>query len=154
TKNDVFVLTGSGTAAMEAAVSNTINSGDKVLSLICGVFGERWAKIAEAFGADVHRLAVEPGQSIDLEVLEKTLKQDSAKKIKAVTITHNETSTGVINDLERIAGLVREHGALSIVDAVTSFAAVRVPIDEWQIDVLVTGSQKALMLPPGLGFIF
>lgn len=154
TKNDVFVLTGSGTAAMEAAISNTINTGDAVLSLICGVFGERWAKIAEAFGAQVQRLAVEPGQAIDLHALEKALKQDSDKKIKAVTITHNETSTGVINDLARITKLVREHGALSIVDAVTSFAAVRLPIDEWQVDILVTGSQKALMLPPGLGIIF
>ena len=154
TKEDVFVLTGSGTAGMEAAISNTVNPGDGVLSLICGVFGERWAKIAEAFGADVHRLSVEPGQAIDLQALEKTLKQDTGKKIKAVTITHNETSTGVINDLQRITGLVRDHGALSIVDAVTSFAAVRVPIDEWQIDILVTGSQKALMLPPGLGVVF
>ena len=154
TKNDVFVLTGSGTAAMEAAISNTVSPGDGVLSLVCGVFGERWAKIAEAFGADVHRLTVEPGQSVDLKALENALKQDNGKKFKAVTITHNETSTGVINDLQKIAGLVREHGALSIVDAVTSFAAVRLPIDEWQIDILVTGSQKALMLPPGLGIIF
>jgi aspartate aminotransferase-like enzyme len=154
TKNDVFVLTGSGTAAMEAAISNTINPGDGVLSLVCGVFGERWAKIAEAFGAQVQRLTVEPGMAIDAHGLEIELKKDSGKKIKAVTITHNETSTGVINDLARITKVVREHGALSIVDAVTSFAAVRLPIDEWEVDILVTGSQKALMLPPGLGIIF
>jgi aspartate aminotransferase-like enzyme len=154
TKNDVFVLTGSGTAAMEAAISNTINRGDKVLSLVCGNFGARFAKIAEAFGADVERLEVGPGQAIDLDTLKTKLKDDHSRKIKAVTITHNETSTGVINHLREILALVNEHGALSIVDAVTSFAAVRVPIDEWKIDILVTGSQKALMLPPGMSFIF
>lgn len=154
TSSDVFVLTGSGTAGMEAAISNTINRDDVVLSLVCGVFGERWAKISEAFGAQVERLQAEPGQAIDVEALEKRLKSDKDKKIKAVTITHNETSTGVINDLRKIASLVHEHGALSIVDAVTSFGAVRLPIDEWQIDILVSGSQKALMLPPGLSIVF
>jgi aspartate aminotransferase-like enzyme len=154
TKNDVFLFTASGTAAMEAAICNTINKGDKVLSLICGVFGERWAKLAEAYGAEVERVSFEPGQAVDLELLRSKLKADSAKSIKAVTVTHNETSTGVINDLKSIAKLVREHGALSIVDAVTSFGVTKLPIDEWQVDILATGSQKALMLPPGLSFIF
>jgi len=154
TSNDLFVLTASGTAAMEAAICNTINRGDRVLSLVVGVFGERWAKLAEAFGAQVERVHFDGGTAVDLKLLQEKLAADTTKSIKAVTITHNETSTGVINDLEQIAKMVRAHGALSIVDAVTSFGVTRVPIDKWEIDVLVTGSQKALMLPPGLGFIF
>lgn len=154
TTNDVFVLTASGTGAMEAAIANTINAGDNVLSLVCGVFGERWAKLATAYGAKVERMKVEPGQSISVEALRERLAQDKNKEIKAVTITHNETSTGVINDLQQLLKLVHDHGALSIVDAVTSFGATPLPIDAWQADVVCTGSQKALMLPPGLSVIF
>ncbi len=154
TESDVYVITGSGTAAMEASICNTISAGDRVISLVCGVFSERWAKMCEAFGANVQRLTVEPGQAYDLTALRHELDNDTEKQIKAVTITHNETSTGVINDLEQIARMVRAHGALSIVDGVTSFAASPLPIDKWEVDVLVTGSQKALMLPPGLSMIF
>jgi aspartate aminotransferase-like enzyme len=153
TENDVFVLTASGTGGMEAAISNTINPGDKVLSLVCGVFGERWAKVAEAFGAEVVRMSVEPGKAIDPVEVEAKL-ASATPQFKAVTITHNETSTGVINDLQALAAAARKHSALSIVDAVTSFGAVDLPIDAWDVDVVVTGSQKALMLPPGLGIIF
>ena len=153
-EEDCFVLTSSGTGAMEAAISNTLSSGDQVLSLICGVFGERWAKISEAFGMKVERMKVEAGQPVQLEDLRKRLMDDKAKQIKAVTITHNETSTGVINDLQQLVLAVREHGALCIVDAVTSFGAVPIAFSAWGIDVLVSGSQKALMLPPGLGVIF
>ncbi|MGH9548429.1 MAG: pyridoxal-phosphate-dependent aminotransferase family protein, partial [Terriglobales bacterium] len=154
TKNDALVLTASGTGAMEAALANTLNAGDKVLSLICGVFSERWARIAEAFGANVERLAVEPGKPYSLDAIKQALDADKEKSIKVVTITHNETSTGVLNDLQAIARMVRNHGALSVVDAVTSFGATRLPIDEWGVDVVVTGSQKALMMPPGLAVIF
>lgn len=153
TENDVFVLTASGTGGMEAAISNTVSPGDKVLSLICGVFGERWAKVAEAFGAEVERMTVEPGKAIDAGLVEAKLAA-AQPKFKAVTITHNETSTGVINDLQALAAAAKKHSALSIVDAVTSFGAVDLPIDAWDVDVVVTGSQKALMLPPGLGIIF
>lgn len=152
TANDVFVITASGTGAMEAAIANTISPGDKVLSLVCGVFSERWAKLAQAYGAQVERLTVDSGKAISVPQLRAKLATSSS--YKAVTITHNETSTGVINDLEQLVKVVREHGALSIVDAVTSFGAVPLPIDAWDIDVLVTGSQKALMLPPGLSVIF
>jgi len=154
TNNDVLLFTASGTGAMEAAIANTINQGDHVLSLVCGVFSERWARIAEAFGARVERLTAEPGEAIDPAAVKRRLDADSEKSVKVVTITHNETSTGVMNDLSKIAAAVREHGAISIVDAVTSFGAYPVPIDEWGIDVLITGSQKALMLPPGLAFAF
>lgn len=153
-EDDAFILTSSGTGAMEAAISNTLSPGDQVLSLVCGVFGERWAKISEAFGAKVERLKVEAGQAIALEDLRKRLLEDKGRQIKAVTLTHNETSTGVINDLQQLVLAVREHGALCIVDAVTSFAAVPIAFKSWGIDILVAGSQKALMLPPGLAVIF
>ncbi len=152
TESDVFILTGSGTLAMEAAIANTVSPGTKVLSLVTGVFGERWVSIAKAYGAEVERLDYTAGTAVDVSQLANKLKED--KSIKIVTITHNETSTGVINDLRQIGHLVRQHGALSLVDAVTSFGAINIPIDEWHIDVLVTGSQKALMLPPGLSMIF
>ena len=154
TDNDVFVITASGTGAMEAAIANTVNQGDVVLSLVLGVFSERWAKIAEAYGAQVERLSSNAGKAISVEAVRERLQADSKRSIKAVTITHNETSTGVINDLRGIVEAVREHGALSIVDGVTSFGACPLPVSRWGIDVLVTGSQKALMLPPGLSFLF
>lgn len=152
TESDAFILTGSGTLAMEAAIANTVSPGTKVLSLVTGVFGERWVNITKAYGADVERLDFTPGSSVDIALLANKLKED--KSIKVVTITHNETSTGVLNDLRQIGHLVRQHGALSIVDAVTSFGAINIPMDEWHIDVMITGSQKALMLPPGLSVIF
>lgn len=154
TSNEPMILTSSGTGAMEMAIANTINRGDKVLCLVCGVFGKRFVKIATAYGAEVEEISVPHGQAIDPEAVRERLKKDTAKEIKAVTITHNETSTGVINNLKEIGAIIAEHGALSIVDAVTSFGATPVPIDEWQLDLVVTGSQKALMLPPGLAFLF
>lgn len=153
-QGDVFTLTSSGTGAMEAAICNTISPGEKVLSVVCGNFGERWAKIAEAFGATVDRLKVENGEAASVDALRERLLADKDRAIKAVTITHNETATGVINDLQQLALAVREHGALCIVDAVTSFGATPIAFTEWGIDIMVCGSQKALMLPPGLAFIF
>jgi aspartate aminotransferase-like enzyme len=151
---DAYVLTSSGTGALEAAISNTLSPGDEVLCLICGVFGERWAKICEAFGMKVERVKFEAGQPIALEEVRRRLLNDKGRQIKAVTLTHNETSTGVLNELQQLVLAVREHGALCIVDAVTSFGAVPISFSAWGIDVLVSGSQKALMLPPGLGVIF
>jgi aspartate aminotransferase-like enzyme len=139
---------------MEAAISNTISPGDKVLCLVTGVFGERWAKIAEAYSAAVERVEYPAGKTVDVEQVASILAADKEKSIKAITVTHNETSTGVLNDLRQIAHLAKKHGALSIVDAVTSFGAINIPMDEWHIDIMVTGSQKALMLPPGLSIIF
>ena len=153
TKNDVFVLTASGTGAMEAALSNLVNEGDNMLSLVIGNFGERWAKIAESLGANVERMAVEFGQAIDGNALKERLDADVDKKIKIVTLTHNETATGVTNDVKNLVALIKEHGAVSVVDGVTSIAALNCPMDEWGIDVLVSGSQKGFMIPPGLAFI-
>lgn len=150
-KEAPMLFTASGTGAMEASVSNVINKGDKVLSLVCGSFGERFAKVAEAFGAQVERLRVPNGEVIDPDAVAEKMK---GQTFKVVTVTHNETSTGVINDLEKIAAVVKENGALILVDAVTSFGACRLPIDQWKLDMVFTGSQKALMLPPGLSLLY
>jgi aspartate aminotransferase-like enzyme len=154
TKNDVFVLTASGTAALEMGIFNTVSPGDSVLCLVCGVFGERWARMSEALGAKVERLSAPPGQAVSVRALQERLDADSERQFKAVIITHNETSTGVVQDIKPMLAAIRKHGALSIVDTVTSFGAMHLPIDQWQADVVATGSQKALMLPPGLSFVF
>ena len=153
TKNDVFVYTSSGTGAMEAAISNLVNEGDKVLSLVIGNFGERWAKIAKAFGANVETISMPYGQAINPEELKQRLDKDVNKEIKFVTLTHNETATGVTNDLKLLCEIIRNHGAISIVDGVTSVCAMPLKMDEWGIDVLVSGSQKGFMIPPGLAFL-
>ena len=153
TKNDVLLYTSSGTGAMDAALSNLVNPGDKVLSLVIGNFGQRWAKIAKALGAEVDTIEVEPGKAINPEDVRKKLAEDTNKEIKIVTLTHNETSTGVTNDVKTIVSIIKEHGALSVVDGVTSLGAIDCKMDEWGIDVLVSGSQKGFMIPPGLAFL-
>lgn len=153
TKNDVFVYTSSGTGAMCAALENLINEGDHVLSLVLGNFGNRWAKIAASRGAVVEKIEVSTGEVIDPEVLRAKLAQDTDKKIKIVTLTHSETSTGAANDIKTLCSIIREHGAISVVDGVTSVCAMECKPDEWGIDVLVSGSQKGFMIPPGLAFL-
>ena len=153
TKNDVFIYTSSGTGAMEDALSNLINEGDKVLSLVIGNFGNRWAKIATSLGADVEKIEVCAGQAIDADVLKQRLDADTDKEIKIVTLTHNETSTGVTNPLKELIAIIKEHGAVSVVDGVTSIGAIECKMDEWGIDVLISGSQKGFMIPPGLAFL-
>jgi aspartate aminotransferase-like enzyme len=153
TKQDVITFASSGSGAMEAAIYNTINPGDKVLCVVGGKFGERWRDIALMKGADVDTIDVEWGKALEISILEEILNEDTAKKIKAVCVTHNETSTGVTNPLKDISEIVNKHGALLIVDAVTSLGAINMPFDEWNIDIAVSGSQKGFMLPPGLGFI-
>ena len=153
TENDVFMFTSSGTGAMCAALENLVNEGDKVLSLVLGNFGNRWAKIAESRGAVVEKIEVGTGEVIDPEVLRKRLAEDTNKEIKIVTLTHSETSTGAANDVKTLCSIIREHGALSVVDGVTSVCAMSCKPDEWGIDVLVSGSQKGFMIPPGLAFL-
>jgi len=153
TKNDILTLTCSGTGAMEAAVVNVLSPGDKVLCLSIGAFGDRFASIAETFGAAVERMNFEWGAAVDPNKVAERLKKDAAREIKAVLVTHNETSTGVMNDIAAVAAAVREHGALLLVDAVSSLVAMDLRTDEWAIDVVAAASQKALMLPPGLGFV-
>ena len=153
TQEDVFIFTSSGTGAMEAAIYNLVNQGDKVLSLVIGNFGERWAKIAKMRGADVEIIAADWGKAIDPAVLKARLDQDVNKEIKFVTLTHNETSTGVTNNLKTLNEIIQEHGAISVVDGVTSVGAIQLKMDEWKIDVVVSGSQKGFMIPPGLAFL-
>lgn len=153
TKNNVLLYTASGTGAMDAALSNLINPGDKVLSLVIGNFGQRWAKIAKALGADVETIEVEPGNAISPAELKARLDKDVNKEIKIVTLTQNETSTGVTNDVKTLVSYIKEHGALSVVDGVTSLGAMECKMDEWGIDVLISGSQKGFMIPPGLSFL-
>ena len=152
TQNDVFVYTASGTGALCGALENLINEGDKVLSLVIGNFGNRWAKIAQSRGAIVEKIEVEAGEVIDPDVLKKKLAEDTNKEI-IVTLTHSETSTGAANDIKTLCSIIREHGAISVVDGVTSVCAMPCKPDEWGIDVLVSGSQKGFMVPPGLAFL-
>jgi len=154
TQGDVLVITGSGTAAMEAGIINTLSRGDKVLCGDNGKFGERWVKVAHAYGLEVEVIQAEWGQPLDPEAFRLALEADSSKAIRAVILTHSETSTGVINDLETIARHVKAHGtALTIADCVTSLGATDVPMDAWGVDVVASGSQKGYMLPPGLSFV-
>ena len=154
TTGDVLAITGSGTAAMEAGIINLLSKGEKVLCGDNGKFGERWVKLARAYGLDVQVIQAEWGQPLDPEAFRAALEADTAKAIKAVILTHSETSTGVINDLETIAKHARAHGtALTIADCVTSLGACNVPMDEWGLDVIGSGSQKGYMMPPGLAFV-
>lgn len=150
TSNDVVVLTTSGTGSMEAAIVNTLSPGDKVLSVIIGNFGERFAEIARTYGAEVVELHFEWGGAADPETIRQALRDDPS--IKAVLVTHNETSTGVTNDLGAISKAVREFDKLLLVDAISSIGSIDLPVDAWDCDVVVTGSQKGWMVPPGLAF--
>jgi aspartate aminotransferase-like enzyme len=152
TKEDVFIITGSGTLAMEMTITNFLSEGDPVLVVITGFFGDRFAKICRSYLLDVHCIEKEWGEACSGEQVEAFLKQHP--EIKAVFITHCETSTGVLNPIQEISEVIhRSSEALIIVDAVSSAATVDIQMDRWGIDVLVTGSQKGLMLPAGLAFI-
>jgi len=151
TRNDIYILTGSGTGGLEAAVVNMLSPGDKILSVSIGVFGDRWANIAKTFGADVVSLNFEWGKAADPEAVAKAIKENQG--IKAVLVTHNETSTGVTNDLEAISKVVKDARKLLVVDAISSLSSIDLPVDKWDCDVVVTGSQKGWMVPPGLAMV-
>lgn len=150
TRHDPLLLTGSGTGAQEAAVVNVLSPGDEVLAITAGAFGDRFADIAEAFGARVHRHEVPWGTAADPDEVGATL--DRLPGVRAVLLTHNETSTGVTQNLAAIARAIRDRvpSPLVIVDGVSSIGAVPFDFDGWGIDVAITGSQKAWMSPPGL----
>jgi aspartate aminotransferase-like enzyme len=150
TQNDVLILASSGTGAMEASVANLFSPGDKVLVINGGKFGERWLNIANAFGLSPIELEVEWGQAVKVDTVEKQMK--AHPDLKGVMIQASETSTTVLHPVKEIAKLTK-NGPLFLVDGVTAVGVVSIPLDEWGLDVLVTGSQKAMMLPPGLGFI-
>jgi aspartate aminotransferase-like enzyme len=153
TKNDVLTLTCAGTGAMEAAVVNTLSPGDRALAVSIGVFGDRLADIATTYGVGVEKLAFEPGTAADPEQVAAALGRDAS--FKAVLLTHNETSTGVTNDLGALARAIRgaRPDVLTIVDAISSLGSVPLPIDEWDLDVVFTGSQKGWMVPPGMAMV-
>jgi len=154
TNADVLTITGSGTAAMEAGIINTLSKGDQVICGDNGKFGERWVKVAKAYGLDVRVIKADWGKPLDPNEFRMLLEEDKDKKIKGVILTHSETSTGVINDLKAINNEVKNHGkAITIADCVTSLGACNIPMDEWGIDVIASGSQKGYMIPPGLSFV-
>jgi aspartate aminotransferase-like enzyme len=153
TQQPVYVFPGAGSGGWEAALVNTLNYGDQVLSVTVGDFGDRWVKTATALGFAVERMAFAPGEAADPAQIAERLAADKGRAIKAVLIQHNETSTGVTNDVQAIARVVREHGALMMVDSVSGMGALPLETDEWGLDVVLTGAQKALMCPPGLSVV-
>lgn len=153
TANDVVVLTCAGTGGLEAAIVNTLSPGDPVLSVTVGVFGDRFARIAEVYGADVTRLSVEWGGAAEPQAIRDALRPRA--DYRAVLLTHNETSTGVTNPIAALAAVVREMApeALILVDAISALGAVPFAMDAWGLDLVVTGSQKAWMSAPGLAMV-
>ena len=153
TKNDLFIFNSSGTGAMEASVSNIVAPGDKILAVSIGNFGQRFQKIAKAYGAEVIPLDFEWGTAADPAEIKKVLDADTDKEIKAVILQQNETSTGVFNNIKEISKVIKQHGALIVVDAVSGLLAAELNVDEWGLDIVASGSQKAFMVPPGLGIV-
>lgn len=153
TKQPVYIFPAAGSGGWEAALVNTLSPGDTVLSVSVGDFGERWYKVAKQLGFTIERLVFEPGQAADPARIAERLQADKERAIKAVLVQHNETSTGVTNDIAAIARVVREHGALIMVDSVSGMGALPLEFDAWDLDVALTGAQKALMCPPGLSMI-
>ncbi len=148
TEGDVLLWPGSGSAGWEAAITNLLSPGDTVVATVSGAFGDRFASIGTSFGVDVRRVEVPWGDAIPVDRFADAL--DGERDVKAVFITHNETSTGVTNPLPELAALGRKAGALVIVDAVSSAAAIPLEVDDWDLDWVLSGSQKAWMCPPGL----
>jgi aspartate aminotransferase-like enzyme len=151
TKNDVLFLTGSGTAGMEAAIANLFSPGDKVLVFSIGYFGDRFAEISKSYGLDVANIRLPDGKAVSPGIVREALKK--FKQSKAVLITHNETSTGVTNDIAAIAPIVKRAKKLLVVDAISSLAAIPLKVDRWGIDVAIAASQKAVMAPPGIAIV-
>jgi len=151
TNSDVLMFASSGTGAMEAAVANLFSPADKVLVVNGGKFGERWLRISQAFGLEIVEIKVAWGKAVTLSQVKQQL--DAHPDIKGILLQASETSTTVLHPVREIAELIGDNGPLLVVDGVTAVGVLPVPMDVWGIDVLVTGSQKALMLPPGLAFI-
>ncbi len=151
TKNDVLILTSSGTGAMEAAVCNLLSPHDKAVTVEGGKFGERWSELCQVYGINAKVIKVAWGKAVSADEIKKELDQD--KDIKAVFVTLTETSTGVTTDVQAVAGVVRNTPAVLVVDAISGLGATDLQTDNWGVDVVVAGSQKGLMLPPGLSFV-
>ncbi len=152
TSNDVLTLTSSGTGAMEAAVANLVSPGDTVIYVNGGKFGERWGELSHTYGANAVEIFVDWGEAVTADQVREALKEHP--EAKAVFVTHSETSTGVAIDVEKIARVVHENSeAVIVVDGISAVGALEMRMDAWNLDVVVTGSQKGLMIPPGLAFI-
>ncbi len=151
TNGHVFILASSGTGAMETAVANTISPGDKVVTVVGGKFGERWAELCRAYGANMHEINIEWGDYLRVEQIEKALKENPDTKVVFTTLS--ETSTGVVNDIKAVAEIVKNANAILVVDAVSGLIAEPLEMDKWGVDIAVAGSQKAFMMPPGLAFV-
>ena len=150
TTADLLILSSSGTGSMESAVANLVSAGDKVVVCTCGVFGDRFADINRAFGAEVLQLAVDWGQPVEPSQLAELLAANP--DAGTVFLTHNETSTGLTNPLERLARVAAEAGRLVVVDAISSASSMPLEMDAWKLDVVLSGSQKGWMAPPGIAF--
>ena len=152
TSQDVLILSCSGSGGMEAALVNTLSTGDTMLALVAGNFGERWANIGKAHGMDVQILEAEWGTAVKPEAVKAAL--DANPKIRGVFVQHNESSTGVKHDIKSIAAVVKERtDVILVVDAIPGMGAMALHTEEWGVDVVVVGSQKALALPPGMAFV-
>ncbi|MDD3345536.1 MAG: alanine--glyoxylate aminotransferase family protein [Candidatus Omnitrophica bacterium] len=151
TQSDVFILTSSGTGAMEAAVANLLSPQDTAITVEGGKFGERWTEICSRYGVNTEVIKVEWGKAVDPSEIEKRLKANPG--VKAVFTTLCETSTGVVTDIEAIGRIVEKYKAVLVVDAISGLGAIDLKSDAWGVDVCVSGSQKGFMLPPGLAFI-
>ncbi len=151
TTEPVFMVTSTGSGGMESLLINVLSPKDKVLAIVSGKFGQRWADMAEAFGADVHRLNVEWGTAVSVSEVEKFLKENPDTEI--VMTQACETSTGTKHDVEALGKIIAKTKALFLVDGITALGAYQLPMDSWQIDGLVAGSQKAVMLPTGMSFV-
>ncbi len=151
TKNDVLFVTGSGTAGMEASIANMLSQGDKVIVANIGNFGDRFVKICKAYSLNVVDLKFERGKPADPKEVDKALSEN--KDTKALLFQQNETSTATINDVEALAKVAQKHNVLTIVDAISGLLTIPLPSDEWDLDVVISGSQKAFMVPPGLAMV-
>jgi aspartate aminotransferase-like enzyme len=150
---EILLLGSSGTGGLEAAIASTFSRGDTVLAAPVGVFGRRLIAIAQTYGVHVDALDTDPGFALDADALAEKLRSDAQRRYKGILLTQNETSTGVQNDMAKIAAAVREHGALTIVDSVSGLGATGFRMDEWGYDVVVSASQKVLAAPPGVAML-
>src|SRR5512139_3319726 len=151
TENDIMVYAASGTGAMESAVTNVVNAGDHVLVASVGNFGERWKKLNATWGAEVTAFDYEWGTKADPADIEKARAAEPASK--AVCVQHSETSTGVVNDIQAIGGIVAKTPAILVVDAISGLGATDLKTDAWHVDICVAGPQKPIMVPPGLAYV-
>ncbi|HEY3196235.1 MAG TPA: alanine--glyoxylate aminotransferase family protein [Candidatus Dormibacteraeota bacterium] len=151
TSNDLLLLTSSGTGGLESAIANLVSPGDEVIAALCGNFGERFAALAAAYGAEVTRLEFEWGQPVDPDDLAAVVARHPNAKV--VLLTHNETSTGLMNPLRDLARVAHDAGRIAVVDGVSSISSIAIETDAWGVDVAVSGSQKGWMAPPGIALV-